>query len=236
MNFVIHALFSSERGKKRGVKNNARVAHSSTVCEISHERRSRFKIMKTKTHRFNTRSARIRSPKLRPTRYRAQSKADDVIELVPALLKIKEILVPVDFSEPSLKALKYALAFAEQFGAKLSLLHVLEPVVVPDFASVPIPMDNNRLATSAKARLEQLCKRRGLERRLVHKKLVRTGTPFREITDAARELKVDLIVIATHGYTGLAHAILGSTAERVVRHAPCPVLTVREKEHEFVSG
>jgi nucleotide-binding universal stress UspA family protein len=159
-----------------------------------------------------------------------------VIELVPALLKIKDILVPVDFSEPSLKALKYALAFAEQFGAKLSLLHVVEPIVVPDFASVPMPMDNNRLATSAKARLEHLCKRRGLERRLVHKKLVRTGAPFREITDAARVLKVDLIVIATHGYTGLAHAILGSTAERVVRHAPCPVLTVREKEHEFVRG
>jgi nucleotide-binding universal stress UspA family protein len=192
--------------------------------------------MKTKTRRFNTRSAKIRSPKLRTTRYRAQSGPDDVIELVPALLKIKDILVPVDFSEPSLKALKYALAFAEQFGAKLFLLHVVEPVVVPDFASVPMPMDNNRLATSAKARLEHLCKRRGLERRLVHKKLVRTGTPFREITDAARALKVDLIVIATHGYTGLAHAILGSTAERVVRHAPCPVLTVREKEHEFVSG
>jgi nucleotide-binding universal stress UspA family protein len=159
-----------------------------------------------------------------------------VIELVPALLKVKDILVPIDFSKPSLKALKYAVAFAEQFGAKLSLLHVVEPIVVPDFASVPMPMDNNRLAAGAKARLEHLCNEGGLERRLVHKKLVRTGTPFREITEAARALKVDLIVIATHGYTGLAHAILGSTAERVVRHAPCPVLTVREKEHEFVSG
>ena len=64
--------------------------------------------------------------------------------------------------------------------------------------------------------------------------LVRLGQPHREITEAAKELHVDLIVLATHGYTGLKHAFLGSTAERVVRHAPCPVLTVREREHDFV--
>jgi nucleotide-binding universal stress UspA family protein len=64
--------------------------------------------------------------------------------------------------------------------------------------------------------------------------VVRLGHPYQEITDAARELKVDLIVISTHGYTGLKHVLLGSTAERIVRHAPCPVLTVREKEQDFV--
>ena len=64
--------------------------------------------------------------------------------------------------------------------------------------------------------------------------LVRAGQPYYEITTAAKELDVDLIVITTHGRTGLKHALLGSTAERVVRHAPCPVLTVREREHDFI--
>ena len=64
--------------------------------------------------------------------------------------------------------------------------------------------------------------------------LVRVGKPYHEITSAARELNIDLIVISTHGYTGLKHVVLGSTAERVIRHAPCPVLTVREREHDFV--
>ena len=189
--------------------------------------------MKTKKSRFTTRTANV-FLRNRPNRRRAKSTTHDVIELVPALLKIKEILVPIDFSEPSLKALKYAVAFAEQFGAHVALLHVVEPVVVPDFAYVPLAMDNDRIAAGAKNKLEQMCKKDGLGRRLVQKKLVRTGSPFREITDTARRLKADLIVIATHGYTGLAHALLGSTAERVVRHAPCPVLTVREKERQFV--
>jgi universal stress protein A len=191
--------------------------------------------MKTKKSRFNTRTRNVRLPRNRATRGRAKSGADDVIELVPALLKIRDILVPLDFSEPSLKALKYAMAFAEQFGAKLTLLHVVEPIVVPDLAYMPLAIDHDRIAAGAKAKLEQLCKRNRLEPRLIRKKLVRTGTPFRAITDAARGLKVDLIIVATHGYTGLAHALLGSTAERVVRHAPCPVLTVRESEHEFVT-
>jgi nucleotide-binding universal stress UspA family protein len=64
--------------------------------------------------------------------------------------------------------------------------------------------------------------------------LLRTGQPHTEIVEAARELGADLIVLSTHGHTGLTHALLGSTAEKVVRHAPCPVLVVREKEHEFV--
>ena len=70
--------------------------------------------------------------------------------------------------------------------------------------------------------------------KLLADSLVRVGHPYQEITQAAQELKADLIVIATHGYTGLKHILLGSTAERVVRHASCPVLTVREREHDFV--
>ena len=217
---------------------NGGVARGRAVCEVNGRRRQSFiaKIMKTKKSRFNSRTTSVRFPRNRPARRRTKSGAHDVIELVPALLKIKEILVPIDFSEPSLKALQYAVAFAEQFGAHLTLLHVVEPVVVPDFAYVPLAMDNDRIAAGAKGKLEQLCKKDALDQRIIQKKLVRTGTPYREITDTARRLKADLIIIATHGYTGLAHVFLGSTAERVVRHAPCPVLTVREKDHQFVRG
>ena len=155
-------------------------------------------------------------------------------ELTPARLKLKSILVPIDFSEPAGKALRYALPFAEQFGAKITLLHVVEPIAMPDFANFPLLTENDRVARVFRTKLDLLCKRETIKPRLIEKTLVRFGKPFQEICDAARGLKVDLIVLSTHGYTGLKHAVLGSTAERVVRHAPCPVLVVREQEHEFV--
>jgi nucleotide-binding universal stress UspA family protein len=154
-----------------------------------------------------------------------------------ASLKIKYILVPIDFSAPSKKALDYAVPFAEQFGAKLTLLHVVEPVATPDFAnSFPLMMENDKLIASCKAQLQSLVKRSAIDPKLVEKTLVCRGRSFHEITDAARTLKADLIILSTHGYTGLKHALLGSTAERVVRHAPCPVLVVREREQEFVES
>ena len=159
--------------------------------------------------------------------------ASPVITLTPQLLNIGHILVPTDFSEPSHNALRYARRFAEQFGAKITLLFVNEPVMYPDFAYYPLTMENDQVMKIASAKLATIgAKEIGTEH--VEKILVRNGNPFHEITEAARTLKVDLIIISTHGYTGLKHALLGSTAERVVRHAPCPVLTVRDKEHEFV--
>lgn len=95
----------------------------------------------------------------------------------PQTLHLKKILVPLDFSSPSKQAFKYAVKFAQEFGA---------------------------------------------------------GLAAHEIVEAAKELDVDLIVIATHGYTGWKHFAIGSTAKRVVRAAPCPVLVVREKEHDFL--
>lgn len=160
---------------------------------------------------------------------------DITIELVPAELKLASILVPIDFSARSKKALAYALPFAKQFGAKLILLHVVEPVVTPDFAtSFPLAIESDKVEAASKGRLERIVKQQAIDPKLVEKTLVRQGSPFREIVDAARTLKSDLIIISTHGYTGLKHALLGSTAERVVRHAPCPVLVVREHEREFV--
>src|SRR6266511_1213458 len=148
----------------------------------------------------------------------------------PLPLHIKSILVPIDFSPPSKKALDYAVTLARQFKAKLTLLHVVEPVATPDFAaSFPLVMENDKLMAAAKNELERAVKSARIPRGIVEKILVRFGRSFHEIADAARTRKVDLIVISTHGYTGLKHALLGSTTERVVRHAPCPVLVVRQR-------
>jgi universal stress protein A len=143
---------------------------------------------------------------------------------------IKSILVPIDFSPHSKKALDYAVMFARQFNAKLTLVHVVEPVAMPDFVtSISLTMENDQSMAAGKKQLESLVKATGIPRNAVEKLLVRFGRSFHEIADAARTRKVDLIIISTHGYTGLKRALLGSTTERVVRHAPCPVLVVRQR-------
>jgi len=144
--------------------------------------------------------------------------------------------VPVDFSPSSDKALTYAVCFAEQFGAKVTVLNIVEPAVYPtDLGYVPVEIDSlhQAMQNSARQKLADIATKR-IPGRFRANALVRVGRPHREITKAAEELRSDLIVIATHGYTGLKHAVMGSTAERVVRHAPCPVLTVRQREHDFV--
>jgi universal stress protein A len=147
-----------------------------------------------------------------------------------APLNIKSILVPIDFSPPSAKALDYAVAVARLFKAKLTLLHVVEPIATPAFVALSLPvMENDKLMEAAKGQLERTLKSAEVSRGLMAKLLVRCGRSFHEIADAARTLKVDLIIISTHGFTGWKHALVGSTTERVVRHAPCPVLVVRSR-------
>ena len=173
------------------------------------------------------------SVKPNPANDRTSTPAPE-INLVPSLLTMKSILVPIDFSWPSKKALEYAVPFARQFGAKITLLFVLEPpVYTGDIGYVPMEVDNEGSLKAAAKKLAELAEL-AVEPELLEQTLVRTGRPFQEITDIARSLNTDLIIIATHGYTGLKHVLLGSTVERVVRIAPCPVLTVREEEHEFV--
>jgi len=148
----------------------------------------------------------------------------------PAVLRIKSILVPLDFSTPSKEALGYAVAVARQFKAKLTLLHVVEPVATPDFAaSFPLVLETDKLMAVRRNDLDHAMKAARVPRGIVEKVLVRFGRSFNEIADAAKSRKVDLIIMSTHGYTGLKHALLGSTTERVVRHAPCPVLVVRQR-------
>ncbi len=147
-------------------------------------------------------------------------------------LKLQRILVPLDFSQFSLHALSQALAVAEQFGARIILLHVVEPAVYPEnhmAGAVPLDQGNQVLLEAARERLEEI-RRQHIGSKIPTEALVRIGHPYSEIPDTAKAMGADLIVIATHGYTGLKHVLLGSVAERVVRHASCPVLTVRNPE------
>ena len=139
----------------------------------------------------------------------------------------KRILVPLDFSSHSARALQYARTFARQFGARLALLHVVEAFPIDYILGLrSAKIANHYLVQQARARLQQVTKQMAGAGRAPDS-WVAFGRPFREITRAAKERAVDLIILATHGYTGLRHIQLGSTAERVVRHAPCPVLVVR---------
>lgn len=150
-------------------------------------------------------------------------------------MAIRSILVPTDFSASSEKALAYAVPFAQQFGAKLTLLHIVEPVATPDFGGAfPLAIEDDKVMANAKRHLERVVSDLQIKPRLLEKTLVRSGRAYHEITEAARMLKVDLIIISTHGRSGLKRALLGSSTERVVRHAPCPVLVVRPHEREFV--
>jgi universal stress protein A len=154
----------------------------------------------------------------------------------PTAINLKRILVPVDFSPLSKKALLYAARLAQQFKAEIHLFHVVEPEIPPAFDGymiAPPPISNGSSAAcdgQMKALMHSV-RAAGVAR---INSSVRCGLASIEIVDAAKGLDVDLIVIATHGYTGWKHFAIGSTAERVVRAAPCPVLVVREKEHEFV--
>ena len=159
------------------------------------------------------------------------------VKSTPSAFRLKKILVPIDFSEESKKALLYALPFAEQFGAEIILLHVVTPMIRPEgYMIVPVALEGRTVAWMYE-REQQLAslRHREIGEMIKGGNIVQMGKPDQEIITLAKARKVDLIIIATHGYSGLKHVVLGSTAERVVRHAPCPVLIVREKEKEFIS-
>lgn len=151
-------------------------------------------------------------------------------------IRLKKILCPTDFSEPSKNALRYALTLAQQYKAKILLLHVIEPLSpVPGIDMGPSFGFDERphIEEQVKTLLDEIVTGESKEDIKIEPLIVR-GAPFLEIVRTARTEDVDMIVIATHGHTGLTHMLLGSTAEKVVRKAPCPVLTVKHPEHEFV--
>jgi nucleotide-binding universal stress UspA family protein len=141
----------------------------------------------------------------------------------------KKVLCPVDFSEVSMGALHYAADLCKESGAHLMAIHVIEPIVDPgDFTFRPVTIVDleRQLAERAQESLAKAVTALGLPEGKVST-AVEHGVASAEIVRTAAEEGVDLIVMGTHGLTGIAHALIGSTAERVVRKATCPVLTMK---------
>ncbi len=153
------------------------------------------------------------------------------------MAKVQKILCPTDFSELSVGAVNYAVLLAETFGAELHLLHVVDqayqywmamgPETIP---AGPMPEELTKTATK---QMEEFAGEYVPEKLEASTEVI-SGRPFLEIIRIARERKSDLIVIGTHGRGALRQVLLGSVAEKVVRKAPCPVLSVREPGHEFI--
>lgn len=135
----------------------------------------------------------------------------------------KTVVVPVDFSEPSYEALRSATSLTSELGV-LHVVHVL-PHLHPLDPALSVDMTDALRTQRAEASVSERLQAMGYDGVHVH---VRIGNPGHEIVALAAELEADLIVVASHGYAGLTHLLLGSVAERVVRHASCPVLVVRQ--------
>lgn len=151
------------------------------------------------------------------------------------MIQIKKILVPTDFSESAKHALNYGVSFAREYKADLILVHVVETLTV-GYASdlFPVPMAEvfDEISGYAKTEIGKLAteiREKGLSVR----EMVLQGKPSAEIVRIAKEEGVDIIVLGTHGKGMLDQALFGSTAERVIRKAPCPVLTCQLHQHEF---
>jgi nucleotide-binding universal stress UspA family protein len=160
-------------------------------------------------------------------------------------LDFKRILCPVDLSTFSLEAVKLGVEVAENSNASLYLLHVIDnpfdelymtPITGTDPASLGLysrePGKRAEIMEStidhSKVLLKQFC-HECVEHLPKVRYIIATGDPFEKIIDAAEDEKIDLIVIATHGRTGIRRLVIGNVAEKVVRHAPCPVLTVKPR-------
>lgn len=145
----------------------------------------------------------------------------------------RRIVVSTDFSEASKKAMPYAAALARKFEASLVIVYVV-PVHLPaQFSQIGIIFEEQKMLAAAREQLPRF-REAELDPHLNVEPLVLHGDPAHEICSVAKARAADLIVIATHGYSGLKHFTIGSVAENVVRHAPCPVLTVRDREREFL--
>ena len=150
------------------------------------------------------------------------------------MIELRNLLLAVDFSDASLKATEYAVSLANRFGAALHLLHVIEDPVVylPMFESYPLP-SREQFETYAQDRLENWIT--GAEGEKLKVELHwRHGAPHIEVVEYAEDSQIDLIVMGTHGRGMAEHLLMGSVAEKVVRKAPCPVLTVDPTGRQFV--
>ena len=151
-------------------------------------------------------------------------------------VRLKKVLVPTDFSDCSAKAVQYAISFASQFNAKLYVAHVVNAYTEGAvYGEVYFPVYEEEFVKSSDKMLHRL-KDEEVPNDVTVELITRSGNPVVEVCELAKKEDIDLIVISTHGYTGVRHLLLGSVAENLVRHAPCPVLVVRENEHEFIES
>ncbi len=153
-------------------------------------------------------------------------------------LNPQRILWPTDFSSLALVGARYARAVVEQFGAELHVIHVVPPPLTADLAAGlpaegPVVFADPELVDACRTRLAEVVREQLAGRTVVQEVLL--GSAWSAICKYAGEHEIDLVVIATHGRTGIQHAVVGSTAERVVQHAPCPVLVVKSRQREFVT-
>ena len=142
------------------------------------------------------------------------------------VLMINKILVPVDFTPHSESAIRYARMIAKKFKATIVLMHVIEPFTYSVTDTIQVVNHYRALRTIAEPLMVGL--ERSLKKdRLKVETIVTKGTPYLEIVRRIPKAKVDIIIMGTHGRTGLKHLLMGSVADRVVRLSPCPVITVR---------
>ncbi|HAS18298.1 MAG TPA: universal stress protein [Nitrospiraceae bacterium] len=143
-----------------------------------------------------------------------------------------KILFPTDFSESAENASRYALSLAKKYGSKVYVIHVIEPFTYTTEFGLDFSAQLKEMEASARRLLDDVAasiKKNNLD---VESVLI-TGEPFVEIIKYARKEQVDLIVMATHGRSGIEHMLMGSVAEKVVRKSPCPVLTIKKSGQTF---
>jgi nucleotide-binding universal stress UspA family protein len=153
------------------------------------------------------------------------------------MIVLKSILVATDFSEPSDAALAYGRELARKFGAQLVVLHVAGNILAfggGDGMVIVDPELQSQIEASARQRLDSVVSDEDREQLRASTVLLISNATSQTITGYAKKANIDLIVMGTHGRGAVAHLLMGSVAERVVRTAPCPVLTVRHPEQEFV--
>jgi nucleotide-binding universal stress UspA family protein len=139
-------------------------------------------------------------------------------------MTLQHMLVPLDFSEPASRALEYAIRLARQLQARLTLLHV---IYLPPLAGADLTTQMAEIEAAARHAMDERL-RRVQEAGIAVQSIIVHGIPWQEIVDKAKDTQADLIVMSTHGRTGLQHMLLGSVAEKVVRFSPCSVLVTRQ--------
>jgi nucleotide-binding universal stress UspA family protein len=156
------------------------------------------------------------------------------------MIQLKTILLPTDGSECSAKAANYAFSFAKQYGARIVALHVVDQRWEEQSRAVLTEMGQD-LTQKVRAGYEEEARRivrevaaAAVQAGIPAEARIASGIPYEEIVRVGQEVAADVIIMGTHGRTGMSHLFLGSVTEKVIRRAPCPVLTVRPQEHDFV--